>query len=70
MIVQTPTREELERKRDAIEAAYPVLKGLDPSAFCCSGCAYTQVGYEHGWEAADAFEELLSLNYLLIGRRA
>lgn len=70
MTVSTPTREELEAKREAIESAFPALKGLDLSAFCCSGCAYSQVGYEHGWEAADAFEELLDLNYLLIGRRS
>ncbi|MGO4251260.1 hypothetical protein AB4Y81_03245 [Paenarthrobacter sp. TAF1] len=69
MIVQTPTREELQAELDEIEATYPALKALDPSAFCCHGCAYTAVGREHGWEAADAFERLLDLNYLLIGRR-
>ena len=70
MIVQTPTRDELQAKRDELEASYPFLKALDPSAFCCHSCAYTGVGREHGWDAADAFEELMDISYLLSGSRS
>jgi hypothetical protein len=63
------TRDELQADLDEIETAYPVLKALDPSAFCCHGCAYGEIGREHGWDAAEAFDRMLDLNYLLIGAR-
>ena len=59
------SEEHLQNRVNEILEEFPKLKGFDPSDFCCGGCAYSDIGHEYGWAAADAWEELQSLYFLL-----
>lgn len=61
------SREELRAEVAEILRSYPYLEGLDPAEACCSGCFWTEVAGAYGWDAADAWERLQSLYFLLGG---
>jgi hypothetical protein len=65
-IVHKPA-EELRAEIAEILREHPSLDGLDPSEACCSGCFTHEVAGAFGWDAADAWERLQSLYFLLGG---
>lgn len=66
--VVTLTQREIREQIEVIYRAHPSLKGLDPSEACCSGCFQHEVAGAYGWDAADAWEQLQSLYFLLGGK--
>lgn len=61
-----PSRRDLHREIEDIYAKWPVLRGLTATEdFCCSGCAVSSVAEEVGWPAAEAWEEIRTLRWLL-----
>ncbi|UYL87639.1 hypothetical protein SEA_VRESIDENCE_34 [Arthrobacter phage VResidence] len=61
------TAEELRAERDAILREFPGLKSVDPAEFCCSGCVEHDIAEVYGFDAADAWQKLDGLNFLLGG---
>lgn len=65
MKINRISEEHLQNRVDEILKEFPVLKSIDPADSCCSSCVFNDIGQEHGWNAADAWEELQSLYFLL-----
>lgn len=59
------TAEELQARINAILVKYSILYDFDSSDYCCSGCAYNQLGLAHGWDVAEAWDELEGYRFLL-----
>lgn len=59
------SNEDIQKKIDELVAKYPVIESIDPSEYCCSGCAGHSMMDEHGLEVVDAWFELQDLYYLL-----
>ena len=56
--------EDIQKKIDEIYKEFPALKGYEPSS-SCAGCVSWDVGDRFGWDAADAWDELQDLYFLL-----
>lgn len=61
------TTEELRAEVAEILREHPKLASVDPSEFCCSGCVQHDIAEAWGWDAADAWERLQDLYFLLGG---
>lgn len=46
-------------------ARFPELSKYYSYQKCCSGCLYTEIGMEVGWEAANAWEKVSDARWLL-----
>lgn len=50
---------------DEILAKFPKLAEYDPDSYCCEGCGWTDVYEDLGPEAADAWERLNDLHFMI-----
>lgn len=58
------SNEDIEKRIHEILKDFPVLKGIDPADYCCGSCVFNDIGQQHGWDAADAWDELQDLEFL------